>query len=142
MLNFIISHILRQAFSISSDICTRYYQKPFFCRPYWILAAILNCPRMPIWHHPDFKSGYPYQLISTKTFSIDAIARSSWVHAGLYSLTPFIHWSMSEYSDFCIFTICAFIQICIVLLCQKLLARIMLRYYSIGICVLFFYMSY
>ena len=39
---------------------------------------------MPIWHHPDFKSGYPYQLISAKTFSIDAIARSSCVHAGLY----------------------------------------------------------
>ena len=34
-------------------------------------------------HHPVFKSGYPYQLISAKTFSIDAIARSSWVHAGL-----------------------------------------------------------
>ena len=57
---------------------------PFFCRPFWILAAILNCPRMPIWHHPDFKSGYPYQLNSAKTFSIDAIARSSWVHAGLH----------------------------------------------------------
>ena len=47
------------------------------------MAAILNCPRMPIWHHPDFRSGYPYQLNSAKTFSIDAIARSSLVHAGL-----------------------------------------------------------
>ena len=83
-LNFIISQILRQAFSISSHICTKFNQKPFFCRPYWILVAILNCPRMPIWHHPDFKSGYPYQLISAKTFSIDATARSSLVHAGLY----------------------------------------------------------
>ena len=84
-LNFIISHILRQACSISSDICKKFYRNPLFCRPYWILAAILNCPRMPIWHHPDFKSGHPYQLISAKTFSIDAIARSSWVHAGLPS---------------------------------------------------------
>ena len=57
--------------------------KHFFCRSYWIWAAILNWPRMPIWHHPDFKSEYPYELISARTFSIDAIARSSWVHVGL-----------------------------------------------------------
>ena len=38
---------------------------------------------MPIWHHPDFKSGYLYLLISAKIFSIDAIARSSLVHARL-----------------------------------------------------------
>ena len=95
-LNLIIFQILRQACSISSDICTKFYQKPLFCRPYWIFAAILNCPRMPIWHHPDVKPGHPYQLISAKTFSIDAIARSYWVHAGLL-LSPmkFISWVTS-----------------------------------------------
>ena len=85
--------------SVSSNICTKFYQKPFFCRPYWILAAILNCQRMPIWHHSDFKSGYTYQLISAKTFSIDAISRSSWGHAGLViechcrfkTMTPYLH---------------------------------------------------
>ena len=46
------------------------------------LVAILNCPMMPIWHHPDFKSGYLYLHISAKIFSIDTIARSSEVHAG------------------------------------------------------------
>ena len=30
------------------------------------LVAILNCPMMPIWHYPDFKSGYLYLLISAK----------------------------------------------------------------------------
>ena len=49
------------------------------------LVATLNRPMMPIWLHPDFKSGYLYLylLISAKIFSIDAIARSSQVHAGL-----------------------------------------------------------
>ena len=47
------------------------------------LVAILNCPMMPIWHHPDFKSIYLYLLISSKIFSIDAFAWSSYVYAGL-----------------------------------------------------------